>query len=307
MWTDRNSHPAGSARDAGQQRHAPILGHPARRRARLPPWRTSRARESRGMPALLSSPNFQTKPHCAPPRAGRVPAERQIFPLVSPEFKLKSTGVTRPDRPLSIAMAGVAPARKTDQRGARFASLRRCNRHCRLRWRTRSEINVTDIIWKAATVRGFNFKVFTEETVAEANPALLEFPEEGALRPTWPSPHGREAALTKENDHDPSVVSPHPARLTRYRGSSRRRRHVSCPPSPATPRPLRLPGTTQSARSASTFRKRRSSTFAGASPRRAGPSGRLSRMHPRASSSRRFRNSRAIGRRTMTGERSRPG
>jgi len=47
-----------------------------------------------------------------------------------------------------------------------------------------AEVNVTDIIWKAATIRGFTFRLFTPETVAAANAALLEFLKEGALQPT---------------------------------------------------------------------------------------------------------------------------
>ena len=47
-----------------------------------------------------------------------------------------------------------------------------------------AEVNVTDIIWKAATVRGFTFRFFSQQTVAAANAALLEFLKEGALQPT---------------------------------------------------------------------------------------------------------------------------
>jgi NADPH:quinone reductase len=46
-----------------------------------------------------------------------------------------------------------------------------------------SEVNVTDIIWKAATIRGFNFRIFPQQTVAAADAALLEFLKEGALQP----------------------------------------------------------------------------------------------------------------------------
>ena len=48
----------------------------------------------------------------------------------------------------------------------------------------KAEVNVADIIWKAATVRGFTFRLFTQQTVAAANAALFEFLEEGALQPT---------------------------------------------------------------------------------------------------------------------------
>ena len=47
-----------------------------------------------------------------------------------------------------------------------------------------AEVNVTDIIWKAATIRGFTFKLFSQETVAAASAVLLEFLKEGALQPT---------------------------------------------------------------------------------------------------------------------------
>lgn len=47
-----------------------------------------------------------------------------------------------------------------------------------------AEVNVTDIIWKAATIRGFTFRLFTPQTVAAANAALLGFLKEGALHPT---------------------------------------------------------------------------------------------------------------------------
>jgi NADPH:quinone reductase-like Zn-dependent oxidoreductase len=48
----------------------------------------------------------------------------------------------------------------------------------------KAEVNVTDIIWKAATIRGFTFRLFAQQTVAAANAALLEFLKEGALQPT---------------------------------------------------------------------------------------------------------------------------
>ena len=47
-----------------------------------------------------------------------------------------------------------------------------------------AEVNVTDIIWKAATIRGFTFRFFAQETLAAANTALLTFLKEGALQPT---------------------------------------------------------------------------------------------------------------------------
>ncbi len=47
-----------------------------------------------------------------------------------------------------------------------------------------AEVNVTDIIWKAATIRGFTFRLFTPETIGAASAALAGFLKEGTLRPT---------------------------------------------------------------------------------------------------------------------------
>ena len=47
-----------------------------------------------------------------------------------------------------------------------------------------TQVNVTDIIWKAATVRGFTFRLFTPQTLAAANAALLDYLKEGSLQPT---------------------------------------------------------------------------------------------------------------------------
>jgi len=46
-----------------------------------------------------------------------------------------------------------------------------------------AEVNVTDIIWKAATIRGFTFRLFAPETIAAANETLLKYLREGALNP----------------------------------------------------------------------------------------------------------------------------
>ena len=46
-----------------------------------------------------------------------------------------------------------------------------------------ADVDVTDIFWKAATIRGFSFRLFSQQTVAAANAALLEFLKEGALQP----------------------------------------------------------------------------------------------------------------------------
>jgi NADPH:quinone reductase-like Zn-dependent oxidoreductase len=46
-----------------------------------------------------------------------------------------------------------------------------------------AEVNVTDIIWKAATISGFTFRRFAPETIAAANETLLGYLTEGALKP----------------------------------------------------------------------------------------------------------------------------
>ena len=46
-----------------------------------------------------------------------------------------------------------------------------------------AEVNVTDIIWKAATIRGFTFRLFGPETLAAANETILGYLKEGALKP----------------------------------------------------------------------------------------------------------------------------
>ncbi len=47
-----------------------------------------------------------------------------------------------------------------------------------------ASIDVTDVIWKALTVRGFTFRLFSPETTAAAQKALLGYLAEGALQPT---------------------------------------------------------------------------------------------------------------------------
>ena len=47
-----------------------------------------------------------------------------------------------------------------------------------------AEVNVTDIIWKAATIRGFTFRSFAQQTVIAANAKLMEFLKEDTLQPT---------------------------------------------------------------------------------------------------------------------------
>jgi NADPH2:quinone reductase len=46
-----------------------------------------------------------------------------------------------------------------------------------------AKVNVTDIIWKAATIRGFTFRLFSSETLAAAAAALLGYLKEGDLQP----------------------------------------------------------------------------------------------------------------------------
>ncbi|HZZ88069.1 MAG TPA: zinc-binding dehydrogenase [Caulobacteraceae bacterium] len=46
-----------------------------------------------------------------------------------------------------------------------------------------AKVNVTDIIWKAATIRGFTFRLFSPEVIAAANAALLGHLREGDLQP----------------------------------------------------------------------------------------------------------------------------
>ncbi|WP_413989312.1 quinone oxidoreductase family protein [Labrys okinawensis] len=47
-----------------------------------------------------------------------------------------------------------------------------------------ASVNVTDVIWKAATIRGFTFRLFPPQVIATANTALLDYLKEGALQPT---------------------------------------------------------------------------------------------------------------------------
>ena len=48
---------------------------------------------------------------------------------------------------------------------------------------TDARVNVTDIIWKAATIRGFTARLFAPETVAAAHETILSYLNEGALKP----------------------------------------------------------------------------------------------------------------------------
>ena len=47
-----------------------------------------------------------------------------------------------------------------------------------------ASINLTDIIWKAAKVRGFTFRGFAPETLAAAQKTLIGYLSEGAIQPT---------------------------------------------------------------------------------------------------------------------------
>jgi NADPH:quinone reductase-like Zn-dependent oxidoreductase len=47
-----------------------------------------------------------------------------------------------------------------------------------------AQINLTDIIWKAAKMRGFTMRAFAPEIVAAAQKALLGYLSEGRIKPT---------------------------------------------------------------------------------------------------------------------------
>lgn len=49
---------------------------------------------------------------------------------------------------------------------------------------TRADIDVTDIIWRGAQVRGFTFRLFSPETVAAASLSLIDWLKTGSLQPT---------------------------------------------------------------------------------------------------------------------------
>jgi NADPH:quinone reductase-like Zn-dependent oxidoreductase len=48
-----------------------------------------------------------------------------------------------------------------------------------------AEINLTDIIWKAAKLRGFTLRAFSPETLAAAQKTLLGYLSEGSIEPTF--------------------------------------------------------------------------------------------------------------------------
>ena len=47
-----------------------------------------------------------------------------------------------------------------------------------------ASVNLTDIIWKAAKVRGFTFRAFAPETLAAAQRTLIGYLSQGAIQPT---------------------------------------------------------------------------------------------------------------------------
>jgi NADPH2:quinone reductase len=47
-----------------------------------------------------------------------------------------------------------------------------------------ASVNLTDIIWKAAKVRGFTFRAFAPETLAAAQKTLIGYLSEAAIQPT---------------------------------------------------------------------------------------------------------------------------
>ena len=81
-----------------------------------------------------------------------------------------------------------------------------------------AEVNVTDIIWKAATIRGFTFRLFAAETIGEANKAILGYLNEGALNPkvgkVFPLTEAAEAVryLVENRPYGRIIMQvPHPA------------------------------------------------------------------------------------------------
>jgi NADPH2:quinone reductase len=82
-----------------------------------------------------------------------------------------------------------------------------------------AEVSVTDIIWKAATIRGFTFRLFAPETIAAANETILGYLMEGALKPkigrVFPLTEAAEAVryLIEDRPYGRVIMQvPHPAR-----------------------------------------------------------------------------------------------
>jgi NADPH:quinone reductase-like Zn-dependent oxidoreductase len=86
-----------------------------------------------------------------------------------------------------------------------------------------AEVNVTDIIWKAATIRGFTFRLFAQQTVAAASAALLEFLKDGALQPTI----DRVFPLSEAADAVRHLIEDRPFRRVLMRAQHAQRRPVS--------------------------------------------------------------------------------
>lgn len=82
-----------------------------------------------------------------------------------------------------------------------------------------AEVNVTDIIWKGATIHGFTFRLFAPHTLAAANKAILGYLTEGALKPkigkVFPLTEAAEAVryLIEGRPYGRVIMQvPHPAR-----------------------------------------------------------------------------------------------
>jgi len=79
-----------------------------------------------------------------------------------------------------------------------------------------ADVDVTDVIWKAATVRGFTFRLFAPQTVAAASATLGGFLQEGALKPTidrvFPMSQAPEAVRHLIEDRPFGRVLMHPQR-----------------------------------------------------------------------------------------------
>jgi NADPH2:quinone reductase len=82
-----------------------------------------------------------------------------------------------------------------------------------------AEVNVTDIIWKGATIHGFTFRLFAPHTLAAGNKAILGYLIEGALKPkiakVFPLTEAAEAVryLIEGRPYGRVIMQvPHPAR-----------------------------------------------------------------------------------------------
>jgi NADPH:quinone reductase-like Zn-dependent oxidoreductase len=79
-----------------------------------------------------------------------------------------------------------------------------------------AEVNVTDIIWKAASVRGFTFRSFSPQTIGAAMATLAAYLAERALQPTiarvFPMSQAAEAVRHLIEDRPFGRVLMHPQR-----------------------------------------------------------------------------------------------